>query len=246
MAMKGKTMDLLAVGAHPDDVELTCGGTVALLAKEYEVGILDLTEGEAGTRGTVEERRAEAKLAAEILGVSVRKNCCLPDSGVSSASRDQLAVVVDALRELKPRVILAPHWEAVHPDHAECSKLIQSAYVLVHLRHFKTDHPAYRPQGLFFYDARSGMVPSFVVDISSVFDVKMEAIRAHRSQFEPDPDPAKPPLTEISDPTFLEGIGGMARFWGFRARVRYGEPFMSKEPFRVADPLAAFFPKSAP
>jgi len=240
-------MDLLAVGAHPDDVELTSGGTVALLAKDYEVGILDLTEGEAGTRGTVEERRAEAARAAEILGVAVRKNCRLPDSGVSSASRDQLAAVVDAIRDLKPRVILAPHWGAVHPDHAECSRLVQSAFVLVHLRRFQTAHAAYRPQGLFFYDARSGMSPGFIVDVSSVFDVKMAAIRAHRSQFEPDPDPAKPPLTEISDPTFLEGISCSARYWGFRAGVRYGEPFMAREPLRVGDPLAAFFaPRPGP
>ncbi len=235
-------MDLLAVGAHPDDVELTSGGTVALLAPKYDVGILDLTEGESSTRGTVEERRIEAQRAAEILGVGVRRNAFLPDTGVDSTSKEQVEAVVDILRELRPRVILAPHWDSVHPDHSETSKLIRRAFVLARIAGFRSSNKAHRGERLFFYDARSGMVPDFVVDISGVFDKKMEAVRAHRSQFEPDPDPSTKPLTPISDPTFLEGITAVARYWGFRSGVRYAEPFMAAEPFAVGDPSAVFFP----
>lgn len=235
-------MDVLAVGAHPDDVELTCGGTVALLCPRYEVGILDLTEGEASTRGTVDERRAEADRAAEILGVAVRQNCRLPDAGINAASREQIETVVDIFRALKPRLILAPHWGAVHPDHAETSKLVQQAFILSRLAGFRTAHGTYRPQGLLFYEARSGMLPSLVVDITSAFETKMEAVRAHRSQFLRDPGRPEEPKTDISAPTFLEGITAIARYWGFRAGVRYGEPFMAREPLRVGDPLEAFFP----
>lgn len=234
-------MDLLAVGAHPDDVELTCGGFVALQARRYSVGILDLTEGEASSRGTVKERKGEAARAAEILGVEVRRNCRLPDTRVDSTSSDQIDAVVDAIRELRPRVLLAPHWGAVHPDHSEASRLLQRAFVLARLGGFRTSYGTYRPQGLLFYEARSGMVPSFVVDITDTFETKMEAVRAHSSQFLRNPDRPDEPKTEISDPAFLEGIVAMARCWGFRAGVRYGEPFMAKEPLRVSDPLEAFF-----
>jgi bacillithiol biosynthesis deacetylase BshB1 len=235
-------MDLLAVGGHPDDVELGCGGTVALLSGRYEVGILDLTEGEASSRGSVEERRVETARASEILGVGVRRNARLPDTGVNSESEDQIAALVDILREMKPRVVLAPHWNSVHPDHSETSRMIQRAFVLSRIGGFRTAHSTYRPQGLLFYEARSGMNPNIVVDITPVFDVKMEAIRAHQSQFLRNPDRVHEPETDISDPTFLEGISATARYWGFRSGVRYGEPFLARELLSVGDPLDAFFP----
>ncbi len=237
-------MDLLAVGAHPDDVELTCGGTVALVARKREVGILDLTEGEASTRGTVEERRVEAQRAAEILGVVLRRNALLPDTGVDSTSKDHIDAVVDILRELKPRVILAPYRRSAHPDHSEASSLIQRAFVLARIAGFRSTHGAHRPEKLYFYDALGGMLPNFVVDMTDAFETKMEAIRVHRSQVEPDPDPTKKPVTPISDPTFLEGIAAVTRYWGFRTGVRHAEPFLAREPFVVSDPSTALIPRS--
>ena len=234
-------LDVLAVSPHPDDVELHCGGLMIRFADlGYATGIVDMSRGEKGTRGTVDGRKGEAAAAAEILGLSTRQNLELPDAriGACETHRDAL---VDAIRIHQPDLLLVPHEVARHPDHEATARLARDAAFLAGLEKIETDHPVFRPRKVVFYlthhryqDPR----PSFIVDITSTFGRKIEAVKAHRSQFH-DPDSTEPE-TFISRPEFLEEVEAQSRYYGALIGARYGEPFVVREYLSIDDPLAHF------
>ncbi len=234
-------LDVLAVSPHPDDVELHCGGLMVRFADQgYTTGIVDMSLGEKGTRGTVDDRRREAAAAAMVLGLSERLNLELPDSriGACESHRDAL---VDAIRRFQPDLLLVPHEVARHPDHGTTARLARDAAFLAGLEKIETDHPAFRPRQLVFYLTHHRYQeprPSFIVDISSAFNRKIEAVKAHRSQFH-DPDSGESE-TYISRPEFLDEVEAQSRYYGTLIGARYGEPFVVREYLSIDDPLAHF------
>jgi bacillithiol biosynthesis deacetylase BshB1 len=230
--------DVVAICAHPDDAELVMGGTLArAVAAGRRVAMVDLTRGESGTRGTPETRAAEAAQAAKILGAAHRESLSLPDGGLS-ALPDQKDVVVEALRRLKPRVVLLQHWLQRHPDHAAASRIVYDASFLAGLRNYRRDLGApFRPTKLVYaatMTEANDIRPSFVVDVTSVWATKLEAIAAFASQFTPGPGetPAQP-LDRFREAVELSG-----RRHGQLIGVRYGESFVTKEPLTVDDVAA--------
>lgn len=231
-------VDVLAVGAHPDDVELGCGGTVAALAaRGYSVGILDLTRGEMGTRGTPETRAEEAAEAARILGAAFRLTLDLGDGGLRT-DRDAELAVLDTVRRSRPRLVLAMLPSDRHPDHVRAGRLVKDASFYAGLRALETGVAAWRPQQVISFFAWYVEKPTFYVDVSDVHDTKLAAIRAYRSQFY-DPD-ATGPETIIAAKGFLEAMVARTRAYGAQAGVAYAEAFVSSLPPRVDDPVAAF------
>ena len=234
-------LDVLAVSPHPDDVELHCGGLMIRFADlGYATGIVDMSRGEKGTRGTVDGRKREAAAAAEILGLSERLNLGLPDAriGACETHRDAL---LDAIRRFQPEMLLVPHEAVRHPDHGATARLAKDAAFLAGLEKIETDRPAFRPRQLVFYlthHAFRDPRPSFIVDITSTFSRKVGAIKAHRSQFH-DADSTEPE-TYISRPEFLEEVEAQNRYYGSLIGARYGEPFVVREYLSIDDPLAHF------
>jgi len=236
--MSTSAVDVLAVSAHPDDVELTCGGTLAKIAASGRAfGILDLTRGEMGTRGSPEQRDAEARRAAEILGAAFRRTIDLGDGGLRTGRAEELAVI-DEIRRAKPRIVLAPWPEDRHPDHARAGRLVADAAFYAGLRRLETAHPAHRPQQVIFFSTMYEQRPDFVVDVSATHETKMRAIRAFASQFH-DPASAEP-QTMLSTDSFLAFVEGRARNAGGLIGVAFGEGFRSMRPPRIDDVVAAF------
>lgn len=231
-------VDILAFGAHPDDVELGCGGALAAQARRgYRFGICDLTRGEAGTRGTPEGRAAEAAEAAGILGAAFRVALDLGDGNLRTDRAAELDVIA-VVRAARPRLVLAP-WEADrHPDHVRASRLVTDAAWYAGLRSLGTGDDAHRPQQVLYYPSSLVADPTLLVDVTATFAVKLEALRAYRSQFH---DPLSgEPETFISTKGFFDGIAARAQAFGRIANVAYAEGFLSRVPPRVDDPVAAF------
>ncbi len=225
-------LDLLAVGAHPDDVEISCGGTVALAAAQgLAAGILDLTRGELSTNGTPEERAREAAEAARILGARGRWNAALPDGGLLSESPEQTAAVVALLRTLRPRVILTHFPRDRHPDHVAASRLLDRAWYLAGLRRYEASGAPFRPEARFHFASRVGFAPSFVVDVTETWEAKRRAILAHATQVARGTAGARP--TPLNAADFLERVEARARHYGAMIGVSYGEPFHATEPMGV-------------
>ncbi len=233
-----ETVEILAVGAHPDDVELGCGGTLALLARAgRSVGILDLTRGEAGTRGTPETRAAEAAEAARLLGARFRDRLDLGDGNLRTDRAAELEVI-EVVRRRRPRLVFAPLPNDRHPDHVRAGRLVTDAAFYAGLRALETGLPPHRPQQVVYFPSTFLAEPTFLVDVTGTLDVKLAAVRAFRSQFF---DPAsKEPATFISSPEFLDGVTARARAFGRLANVGAAEGFVSPRPPLLADPLAAF------
>jgi bacillithiol biosynthesis deacetylase BshB1 len=226
------TLDALFVGAHPDDVELTSGGLAALLASHgHRVGIVDLTRGEAASRGTVEERALEAEQAARALGVAARETLGLPDLGLDRSSRPQLTAVVACLRRHRPRLVVAPDRDDDHPDHVEGSHLVRRACYLAGLARFEAPGERHRPERLLFALYRSGAKPHLVVDVSRAWERRMAALRAHRTQL----DPATGPSTYLTEPDFIAAVEARARHWGSLIGATHGEAYRARGPVAVAD-----------
>jgi len=228
-------LDALFFGAHPDDVELSSGGLAALLAaRGLGVGIADLTRGEKGTRGVVEERAAEAAAAARELGVAWRGCLGLPDLGLDRGDPAQQAAVVGCLREHRPRLVVAPDPDDPHPDHVEASHLVARACYLAGLARFPAAGERHRPERLLFAQYRSAARPHLVVDVGPVWERRMAAVRAHASQL----DPARGPATYLTAPGFLEEIEGRARALGAMIGARHGEGYRLRGPVPIADARA--------
>ncbi len=225
-------LDILAIAAHPDDVELGCGGTIlASIAQGRTVGILDLTRGELGTRGTPEIRFQEAEAAAKVLGVKVRDNAGLADGFFHNDKANQM-VLVPYIRKYQPDIVLANAMEDRHPDHGKGASLIYDACFLSGLRQIKTldesgnVQEAWRPKYIYHFTQDRYIKPEFIVDITPYWEKKEEAIRAFRSQFH-DPD-SQEPNSYISSPEFLEFLEARAKEYGHSIGVKYGEGFTSR------------------
>jgi N-acetylglucosamine malate deacetylase 1 len=230
-------LDILAFGAHPDDVELHIGGTLAKMAASgYAVGVVDLTRGELGTRGTPAIRAREAKKAAGILNIKFRENLGLPDGGVLVTPKTRLAVI-RALRKHRPMMVLAPHWDEAHPDHANAGKLVAEAAHHAGLVKIHTGQEKFRPKAILYYMLPPYVRPSFIVDISNHHEQREEAIRAHKSQLY---DPGRAPDTYLSQPDFLYRVNAVVSYYGTLIGRAKGEAFFMKVPPEMPD-LVEFF-----
>lgn len=252
------TVDVLAIAAHRDDVEQTCGGTLLKLAQAgYRTAILDLTAGEMGTRGTAEQRAREAEEAARILQVSWRQNLGLPDARLENNYTNRLKVAA-AVRQLRPRLVVLPYWEGRHPDHYTAARLGYEACFLAGLK--KLDLPevaanfsspsevaansgsppaatpgeAHRPKKIIYCTLYADVRPSFVVDITGQFERRLEALLAYHSQYDDQPEGQD---LFPSQQQVRHRVEAMARFYGMMAGVKYGEPFLLRETLLVDDPL---------
>lgn len=230
-------LDMLAFSPHPDDAELYCSGTLLLLKREGKrVGITDLTRGELSTRGTSESRMAETADATRILGLDHRGNLGIPDGNLANTPENRLAIVRE-LRHWRPRTVLLPWHTDRHPDHEHASVLVREALFASGLRRVEsrgddgTAQEAYRPQRAYYYMLSEDFTPGFVVDVSTVFDTKLAAIHAYRSQFHT-PDAVEGPQTFISTPEFLHSLIGRAQRLGFHVGGKYGEGFQPLQPLR--------------
>jgi bacillithiol biosynthesis deacetylase BshB1 len=227
-------LDLLAIAAHPDDVELTCGGTLIRMAQAgYKVGILDLTRGEMGTRGTPEIRRREAAAAGRILGVKVRENLGLPDSGLE-VNREFKLAVAQKIRELRPHTVILPYWEARHPDHYNAGLLGYEGCFAAGLRMLPIEGEAFRPFKILYSSAFTAVRPTFVVDITQQFERRQKAILAYKSQFVPAKGTPKSKVHLAID-RLEKDMAQMATHYGQMIGVEYGEAFVTKEVMQADD-----------
>jgi bacillithiol biosynthesis deacetylase BshB1 len=227
-------VDILAIAAHRDDVELTCGGT---LIKAVKLGrttaVIDLTQGELGTRGSAELRRQESDKASHVMGLAARANLELPDGGVTNTpeTRSRLAVLI---RQFAPRVVIAPSATGKHPDHIVSAQLIRDACFVAGLKKVAPDVPVHRPKKIVHCLAyrEDNIKPTFVVDISDEFEQKLDAVKCYSSQFDEaiqagEVNPNGEPLYDI--------IRHHAAHYGSLIRTRYGEPFFTTETMRIDD-----------
>ena len=227
-------LDILAIAAHRDDIEQTCGGTLLKMSQRgYCTGVLDLTQGEMGTRGTTEDRAREAAEAARILGVSWRQALDIPDGRVENTWDNKLKIT-RVLRETRPRVVILPYWEARHPDHAMASTLGYEACFLSGLNKLPIDGAPHRPFKIIYASLYHDVRPTFVVDISEQFEARMQSLFAYKSQYE---DQAAGSSDFPAHGEIRKRVEAMARFYGMLAGVEYGEPFLQKEVGLVEDLL---------
>lgn len=227
-------LDLLAIGPHPDDVELTCGGTVLKMSQAgYKTGILDLTRGETGSRGTPEIRLREAARAAKFLGAKVRRNLGLPDAQLA-LDEEYKRAIAEVIRELQPHTVIIPYWKGRHPDHYTASRLGYEACFIAGLRNYPMPGEAFRPHKILYATAYAEVRPNLVVDITAQFERRRRAILAYASQFNP---PKKERRSKVPLPLDeLENrMTHQARHYGRMIGVEYAEGFMSKEVFQIDD-----------
>jgi N-acetylglucosamine malate deacetylase 1 len=226
------SIDVLAIAAHRDDVEQTCGGSLLRMASRgLSTAILDLTLGEAGTRGTVQDRAREADEAARLLGVSWRQALNFTDGAIENTLENRMKIV-RILRQIRPRVVILPYWQARHPDHAIVATLGYEACFLSGLAKVETGLAPHRPFKIVYASLYADVRPSFVVDITPFVEQRHAALMAYRSQYANQPAGSAlfVPEEEIRERTFAE-----ARHYGLLAGVRYGEPFVQKEVGLVDD-----------
>lgn len=225
-------VDILAIGAHPDDVELGCGGTIAKLISEGKtVAVVDLTRGELGTRGTDETRKVEATEAAKILGISARENLGMKDGFLQNSEEYQMSIV-KMIRKYQPEIVLANAIDDRHPDHAKGAKLVSDACFLAGLVKIETSldgekQVTWRPKQVFHYIQWKHIQPDFVIDISEFLDKKIKACMAYKTQFY-NPD-SKEPVTPIATKDFLESLTYRAQDLGRLSGVAYAEGFTSEK-----------------
>lgn len=226
-------LDILAIGSHPDDIELGASGTlISEIRRGKKVGIVDLTQGELGTRGTIETRYQEAADAAKIIGLSARENLKMRDGFFKNDEEHQLQVI-KMLRKYQPEIVIANILEDRHPDHGRGGWLVYDACFFSGLRQIKTvgdggqEQEKWRPKMLLHYIQDRFYEPDIIVDVSHVWEQRMEAIKAYKTQFHA-PD-SQEPNTYISSPDFLDALTARARLLGKRIGVKYAEGFLSKK-----------------
>ena len=234
-------IDVLAFGPHPDDVEIFCGGILITLADlGYRTGIVDLTRGELASRGTPEGRALEAEAASKVMGLAVRENLGLPDGFLSAApDSPQLGVAVDALRRLRPEIVLIPWIEERHPDHVAAGELLTRALFFAGLRKFASGPGSapFAPRQALYYEMRHRMTPSFIVDTSTAWERKAKAIACHASQLSRGGQDAP---TLIGSPLAIQAIEARDRYRGSQIGVSHGEALYSVQTLGLVDPVDHF------
>jgi len=221
-------VDLLAIGPHPDDIEIGIGGTVAKhVALGHRVGLCDLTAGEMGSNGTVDERLAEAEAARAVLGAAWRVNLRLPDRALGSAP-DHAVRIASLVRAARPRVVAIPHWSDRHPDHVAASHLLTDAIFSAGLRRFAAEGDAWKPRSICYYFINDSSTPSFVVDVSAQYDLKRRALACHATQFTP--QGAGAVATRLTSTRFMQLIESRDAQFGALCDADFAEGFIVKQP----------------
>src|SRR5205823_1644283 len=227
-----RALDVLAIAAHPDDVEQTCGGTLIRMAEiGYRTGVLDLTAGDMGSRGTPELRIQESEVAGKHMLLGWRGNMHMPDARLENTITARMTLAVK-VRELKPRVVILPYWQARHPDHYRASEIGFEACFLAGLKKLAEDSQPHRPFKILYSSVYAEVKPSFIVDISAQFERRMTALLSYTSQYGEAIESGAlfPNEQEIRD-----RLGAVARFYGNLIGVKYGEPFVVKEAMQIDD-----------
>jgi bacillithiol biosynthesis deacetylase BshB1 len=226
-------LDVLSIAAHPDDTELTCSGTIIkMVAAGYKTGVLDLTAGETGTRGSPELREREASRAKRVIGLAHRENLFIPDSGVEHL-REYKLKIAGRIRALKPQTVILPYWEGRHPDHYTTAQIGYEACFLAGLKNLPLEGIPWRPRKIIYSTLYVPAVrPTFVVDITEQFEKKLRAILCYSSQFSRRQDTQNlfPSRADLR-----ERVGSLSRHFGLMIGVRYGEPFVTREVAAVQD-----------
>lgn len=230
--------DVLAFGPHPDDVEFCAGGfMLSMRDRGLRCVVVDLTRGEASSRGTPASRAAETEAASARLGLAARENLGLPDAALD-VTQAMTAPVTAAIRRWRPRLVVGPCPIDLHPDHVAAAELVKRAYYLATIGKAEGGGlPSHRPDALIHYYGHKEPTPSFVVDVSEVWARKLEVLACYASQL--GLDGAKGPATNLTRPEFLARYEARFAYWGSRIGVRFGEPFWTDRVLRVDDPLAA-------
>ena len=220
-------VDLLAFGPHPDDIEIGVGGTIAKQVRMgHQVGLCDLTRGELGSNGTVDDRLAEATAGAAVLGVAWRKNLEWPDGDIGGS--DQIRSAVEVVRGCRPATVLIPHWVDRHPDHVAASQILTTAVFKSGLRKYDVVGDVWRPGWVCYYFINDAVSPSFVVDVSEDYDIKRRALDCHRSQFTPSGDDAV--STRLTSRRFRQLIETRDAGFGVSVGVAFAEGFVVRDP----------------
>lgn len=227
-------IDVLAIAAHRDDVELICGGTMIRAAEQgYRTGVIDLTAGEMGTRGSAGLRGEEASRAASVMGLALRENLGLPDAGVTNTPEIRARLAAE-IRKLKPTIVIAPALGGRHPDHREGAQLVRDACFMAGIGKVVPEIPPHRPRKVIHAIAyrEDNVKPTFVVDVSAVFERKMEAVRCYGSQFD---EATQAGEVFPNGESLYEIVRHQAAHYGSLIRVQYGEPFHTFETMQVDD-----------
>lgn len=229
--MDNANLDILCFGAHPDDVEIGMGGTIAKhVAMGYKVGICDLTKAELSSNGTIEERQKEAEQAARILGAESRMNLSFPDRGLSK-SEDMVDNIVRLIRTYRPQVVFLPYEDDRHPDHGHATRLVEEAVFSAGIRRFQPELPSHHVKQVYYYFINGFSKPHLLIDISNYIKTKIDALLAYQSQFTNQGNHVETRLNT----GFIDVIEGRERLFGKMKNVTYAEGFMVKEPILLAD-----------
>jgi bacillithiol biosynthesis deacetylase BshB1 len=229
------SLDVLAIAAHPDDVEQTCGGTLIKMAEMgYRTGVLDLTAGDMGTRGTPEQRVEESEVAGQHMLLKWRGNLHMPDARLENNIMARMTLAIK-IREVKPRVVILPYWQARHPDHYRAAELGFEACFLSGLKKLDEYSVPHRPFKILYSSVYADVKPSFIVDISGQFERRMAALLSYTSQYG---EMVEGGALFPSEQEIRERLGAIARFYGNQIGVRYGEPFVVKEAMQIDDIVA--------
>lgn len=221
-------VDMLAIGPHPDDIEIGIGGIVAKhAALGHRVGLCDLTAGEMGSNGTVEERLAEAEAARAVLGATWRVNLRLPDRAIGS-SPDHQRLVAGLVRSARPKVVAIPYWSDRHPDHVAASHLLTEGVFSAGLRRYQADGEAWKPESICYYFINDMAAPSFVVDVSEHYETKRRALACHVTQFQPSNSDAV--ATRLTSVRFRQLVESRDAQFGASAGVAFAEGIVVKQP----------------
>ncbi len=230
---------VMAFGAHPDDIELRCAGTLIKLANEGNTVILvDVTKGDRGSHGTPDIRLHDSRKALNIMGLKIRENLNIPDTAIYNNESNRLKVI-NIIRKYRPDIILIPYWDDRHPDHYHTSNLVAEASFYSGLKKIKTDYTHFRPVYILYYMCHYPFDPAFIVDISEEFKTKLKAVRAYKSQFSQTSN--KRNTKQVLTPFSVQKFTAQDRFYGSLIGVKYGEPFTLKNPVKTNNPVTLLF-----
>jgi len=228
-----KNLDALFFAAHPDDVELSCGGTVIKLVQSgYKVGIIDLTQGELSTRGNLKSRKIETECASKVMGIHVRENLKIADGNIANTQKNRLKII-ELIRKYRPKIVFAPYPKDRHPDHINASNLLRESFFYAGLPKIKTKLEAYRPAKTYYFAQHYDIPTSFIFDISDTYEQKLKAVKCYETQFFT--GETKGPQTYISGKSFTDSLEARATQWGFRIGAKYGEPYFTESDLKITD-----------